>query len=287
MRDPAARRLYLRPLPGGAVPGKHSQGARSRTAQLQRFLDPLELAARSELPIEGGVQLLVVSPSDWRRLSSYGYGLPFARTTGRLVSLVAAADYPPRLTRRFDDLLLRAGRAGTLPPGDVHEFLDLLLGHEWGHAAANRSGLRTRVKWFDELMATYLFVQALRSSGREATLERLAAWARVQVAATGLQRSPLDAFEYPRGAMRLARMLWFQGVFTERALELAAVRGWELPRELAARLPVGDRGELARTLVEVEPGFRPWFAVFAPAPGDDAAGARGLGDERGPATPAR
>ncbi len=275
-RDPASRRVYLRSLPDGLVPGRHSPGARRRTAQLQRFLRPLEGAARDALPIRGRVQLLVAAARDWRRLSSYPYGLPFARTTADLVSLVVAADYPPRLTARFDDLLLRAGKSGVRAPGDVREFLDLLLGHEWGHAAANRAGLRTRVKWFDELMATYLFAQALRAAGAEGPLTRLAAWAEVQTAATAVERGALDGFEYPRGKMPFARMLWYQGVFTERALTLSAERGWDFPRSLADRLPAADRGELARALVDVEPGFRPWFAVFAPeddlAPGGPALG---------------
>lgn len=267
VRDPAARRVYLRSLPDALVPGRHSVGARRRTGQLQRFLRPLELAARDALPIRGGVQLLVVAGREWRRLSSYPYGLPFARTTRELVSLIVAADYPPRLTARFDELLLRAGRSGVRAPGDIREFLDLLLGHEWGHAAANRAGLRTRVKWFDELMATYLFAQALRAAGSDDTLARLAAWAELQTAATAEERSALDGFEYPRGKMRFARMLWYQGVFTERAMVLSAERGWDFPRALAGRLPASDRGELARTLVDVEPGFKPWFAVFAPEAG--------------------
>ncbi len=262
--DPAARRVYLRSLPDTLVPGRHSVGARRRTAQLQRFLRPLEGVAREALPIQGKVQLLVAAGRDWRRLSSYPYGLPFARTTRELVSLVVAADYPPRLIARFDDLLLRAGKSGVRAPGDVREFLDLLLGHEWGHAAANRAGLRTRVKWFDELMATYLFAQALRAAGADGALTRLAAWAALQTAATAEERSALDGFEYPRGKMPFARMLWYQGVFTERALTLSAERGWDFPRALAARLPAADRGELARAVVDVDPGFKPWFAVFAP-----------------------
>lgn len=264
MHDPASRRVYLRALPDALLPGRHSVGARRRTAQLQRFLRPLEAVARTALPIEGRVQLLVVSPRDWRALASYPYGLPFARTARDLVSLIAAAEYPPRLTSRFDGLLLRAGQGGVRPPGDVREFLDLLIGHEWGHAAANRSGLRTRVKWFDELMATYLFAQALRAADELATLERVTRWARLQTAATASERGALDGFEYPRGKMPLARMLWYQGVFTTRALSLSAERGWAFPQQLAGRLPASHRGELARTLVEVEPGFRPWFAVFAP-----------------------
>jgi hypothetical protein len=262
--DPAGRRVYLRALPDALVPGRHSAGARRRTGQLQRFLCPLEAVARESLPVDGSVQLLVMAARDWRRVSSYPYGLPFTRTTRRLVSLVVAADYPPRLTGRFDDLLLRASRGGVRAPGSIPEFLDLLLGHEWGHAVANRSGLRTRVKWFDELMATYLFAQALRAVGDDATLARLVAWARLQTAATTERRGALDGFEYPRGRMPLARMLWYQGVFTERALALSGDSGWAFPRALASRLPASDRGDLARALVDLEPGFKPWFVVFAP-----------------------
>jgi len=263
MSDPASRRVFLRALPDGLVPGRHSSGSRRRTAALQRFLLPLERAAREALPVQGQVQLLVAASRDWRRLSSYPYGLPFARTGERQVSLIVAADYPPRLTGRFDRLLLAAGRGGVRAPGDIREFLDLLVGHEWGHAVANRSGLRTRVKWFDELMATYLFAQGLRAAGALATLERLRGWAALQVAATRDQSGALDGFEYPRGKMPLGRMLWYQGVFTEQAIALSERRGWEFPGAIAARLPAVHRGALARALVEVEPGFRPWFAVFA------------------------
>ncbi|HKI55556.1 MAG TPA: hypothetical protein VKB31_00275 [Trueperaceae bacterium] len=273
MSDPASRRVFLRSLPDGPVPGRHSSGARRRTAALQRFLLPLELVARDALPVEGRVQLLVVASRDWRRLSSYPYGLPFARTGNGLVSLIVPADYPTRLTGRFDELLLTAGRGGVRAPGDIHEFLDLLVGHEWGHAVANRSGLRTRVKWFDEVVATYLFAQGLRAADELATLERLRRWAALQIAATADRRGALDGFEYPRGKMPLARMLWYQGIFTQQALSLSAERGWSFARAMAARLPAADRGALARALVDEEPSFRPWFAVFAPDAEEPAGGA--------------
>jgi len=272
MHDPASRRVFLRALPDSLVPGRHSAGARRRTAFLQRFLLPLERVAQAALPLDGDVQLLVVAPKDWRRISSYPYGLPFARSSPRLVSLVVAADYPPRLNARFDSLLLAAGRGGVRAPGDIREFLDLLVGHEWGHAAANRAGLRTRVKWFDELMATYLFAQGLRAAGESGALARLRAWAALQIAATAGQGGALDGFEYPRGKMKLARLLWYQGVFTEQALAVAERRGWGFPLAMAERLPAPDRGALARALMEVEPGFRRWFAVFAQDGAEAAAG---------------
>ncbi len=260
-------RLYLRALRGEALSARHSSGARTRTAHLLGFLEPLHLAAVEALRPDGEVTLLVAHSRDWQLVCSYPYGLPFTRNLPSTSVIIAAADYPERLKKRFDDLLLTAGKAGAAP-GPVAEFLDMLVGHEWGHAVANRAGLRTGVKWLDELMATYLLVAGLLATGGEEGHALLERWTRVQVAATAALKGALDEFEYPRGRMPLARLLWFQGVFTARALELAPHRGWELAvalrealaREAGASAP--DRGDVARALVEVEPSFRQWFSVF-------------------------
>src|SRR5690606_11874028 len=114
---------------------------------------------------EGRVTRVVADGSDWRRIFSYSYGLPFTRNLPDAAVIVAAADYPERFLKRFDDPLLRAAKAGAKAPGHIGELLDLMVGHEWGHAIANRSGLRTGVKWLDEFMATYLLVQALLATG--------------------------------------------------------------------------------------------------------------------------
>jgi hypothetical protein len=260
-------RLYLRSLHDDVLSARHSSGARVRTAHLLGFLAPLHEAASRALQPEGEVTLIVADSRDWGLICSYPYGLPFTRTVPGASLVIAAADYPERLKKRFDDLLLAAGKAGA-SPGPVSEFLDLLVGHEWGHAVANRSGLRTGVKWLDELMATYLLVAALLATGGEEGHSLLERWTRVQVAATADLRGALDEFEYPRGRLPLAQMLWFQGTFTQRALELAPARGWGLALELREALAraggegAPHRGDVARALVEVEPSFRPWFAVF-------------------------
>lgn len=275
--------VYLRDLPIGQEAGtlvtRHSQGARSRAAQLRHFLAPLHVEATRVLGTTGEVALLVASGPDWRKLCDYPYGFPFTRTApgARSAAVVAAADYPPRFTRRFDDVLLEAAKAGATPPADIGEFLDVMVGHEWGHAVANLSGLRTHVRWLDELMATYVLAQALRATGQAVRLERMAAWARVQVAggdgADLLQRRgagdggrpatiDLASFEYPRGRTGLARSLWFQGIFTQRALEVSESRGWEFLLALRTALPAAHRGEVARALIDTDASFRPWFAVF-------------------------
>ncbi|MFO7545544.1 MAG: hypothetical protein R6W77_08630 [Trueperaceae bacterium] len=275
--------VYLRDLPleqgASSLVTRHSQGARSRAAQLRHFLAPLHVEAGRVLGTTGEVALVVASGPDWRRLCDYPYGFSFTRTApgAQSASVVAAADYPPRFTRRFDDVLLEAAKAGATPPADIGEFLDLMVGHEWGHAVANLSGLRTHVRWLDELVATYVLAQALRATGQTVRLDRMAAWARVQVfggdgadrrqrqVGTGEARPAavdLASFEYPRGRTGLARSLWFQGVFTQRALEVSEARGWEFLLALRTALPAAHRGEVARALIDTDASFRPWFAVF-------------------------
>lgn len=261
----AENRVYLRPYPHSELPARHSAGARVRTTQLLGFLLPLHRAAAPVLQPQGDVSLVVVDAPDWRSIFNYPYGLPFTRNLPDSAVVVAAADYQERLLRRFDDPLLRAAKAGVRAPGQVGELLDLMVGHEWGHAIANRSGLRTNVKWLDEFMATYLFVQALMATGGSASREMLSAWSDVQVAAHAELKGALDDFEYPRGRMGLAQLLWFQGVFTQRALALAPERGWDLAVELRAALPAEHRGKVSSALVEIEPSFRTWFAVFGAA----------------------
>ena len=225
----------------------------------------MQRAAMPVLRPEGRVTLVVADGSDWRRIFSYSYGLPFTRNLPDAAVIVAAADYPERLLKRFDDPLLRAAKAGAKAPGHIGELLDLMIGHEWGHAIANRSGLRTGVKWLDEFMATYLLVQALLATGGSRSHELLTAWAGVQVAATDELKGALDDFEYPRGRMGLARLMWFQGVFTQRALALAPERGWDLALELQEALPAEHKGRVSSALVRIEPSFRSWFSVFGPS----------------------
>ncbi len=267
--------MYLRPLNDDLLPARHSAGARTRAAQLQSFLRPLHGSALEALGSSADVTLLVLGAGDWRKLCRYPYGLPFARTGagGGNASVIAAADYQPRLLRRFDEVMLAAARAGVNAPAQPGEFIDLLVGHEWGHAVANLSGLRTRLKWLDELNATYLFVQALRATGQVAMLERLAAWSRWQVAGSEHEAGDLGSFEFPRTRAGWVRLLWYQGVFAERALAMAPHSGWSYLLRLREALPPADRGELSRRLIEIEPSFRPWFAVFGRArPAPDESG---------------
>ena len=309
--------VYLRPLPDALVPARASAGARGRATQLQAFLRPLQAAAAERFELHGQAELWVAHAEDWAKLTSAPYGWPFTRTrrtpasaagaAGPTTAIVVAAEVPGRLVQRFDPILLAAARGGVRAPvgegsgaqergslleapyarADVRELFDLVVGHEWGHAVAQAAGLRTHVKWLDELLATVLYLAALRATGADGTLRRFLAWADVQVAGgaamaealpprfgrgvrpTAPPRRDLGAFETPRGKLRLADLVWFQGVFSRRAWALVEAEGWGFPERLLAALEGVDtgpgaraRGDVARALVQVEPGFRDWFRTF-------------------------
>jgi hypothetical protein len=257
-----------------------------------------------------------------------------AGAAGPTTAIVVAAEVPGRLLQRFEPVLLAAARAGVAAPragatttragapvtaaaaggsatleeaplarADARELFDLVVGHEWGHALAIAAGLRTRVKWLDELVATTAFLAALDELGAVETRRRFLAWAEVQVAggAAAAEAAPprlgrrgqsggvgpapkaepprrdLGAFEAPRGRLRLPELVWFQGVFAQRAEELVAADGWGFLERLGVALQEvdvgrgrdargrGARGEVARALIAVEPSFRDWFRTFGGA----------------------
>ncbi len=163
-----------------------SQNSKRRAEQLRQFLLGLHTQEIHELWQEGRLELLVLNRSDWQKLYRYPYGLPFTRNQPKKedkapkVSIILSASYPERMLAKFNDIYLEAAKEGyTAPSKNVTEFLDMLSGHEWGHAIANLSGLRTGLRWFDEFLATYIYLLALDSSGQEDLKARFLAWSAV------------------------------------------------------------------------------------------------------------
>lgn len=307
--------MYLRTLPDPHLPGRASLGAAAaRARRLQAFLAPLQQQASARFALHGQPELWVLNVEDWARVTRAPYGWPFTRTRPSSASaalaagpssvVVVAAEVPGRLLHRFEPIVLASARRGVYPPSrsgsvsaeeaplgrsDVRELFDLVVGHEWGHTFAIAAGLRTRVKWLDELIATTAFLAALQELDETLLRERYLAWARVQVAGAegalaaqpprfgrarrDLVRAPrrdLGAFETPRGQLRLPELVWFQGTFALRAAELVDASGWGFIERFGAALADVDlrrgrdaRGDVARALMRVEPSFREWFKQFA------------------------
>ena len=267
--------------------GSSDAAARGRT--LSAYLT--ELHAATEHGLERGldaVRLLILTPPDWANAAPYPYGFTFFRRLRDGTGVIfAPADYPHGLLRVFRGVV---ERSRVNAPGSIEDFLDDTLGHELGHAAADQLGLRTRIRWLDEFLATYLYLAALRHA-RPETLERVVGWGRLLASdriecaladavlhetamgethaserpesARELERTDLGAFEFPVLRLPLANQAWFQARFTLHAADLLERRGWDFVRDAVALLPhASGRGGISRALVRLEPSFKPWFASF-------------------------
>jgi hypothetical protein len=273
------------PLGGSSGVDVRAHGLRAYLADLHRALET-NLSASLE-----PVRLLVLTKEDWASAAPYPYGFTFFRRLRDGSGVIfAPADYPGNLLWVFKAVVMRAGQR---PPGSVEEFLDYTLGHELGHAAADQVGLRTRVRWLDEFMATYLYLCALKASSPDAYTRvrqwgeifassrldcaladpaltkpsgsRRRAGARRQTRALDVtvERTDLGAFEYPLVRLPLANQAWYQARFTLFAADIVERRGWDFAKAALETLPkVSGRGAVSRAVVRMEPGFKDWFKSF-------------------------
>ena len=281
MRSPAVVR----------IPTEASQGLERRSSTLQTYLETLH--EHLEHGLGHGLEpvgLQVLSESDWQHWVTYPYGFTFYRRLKTGAGLIfAPSDYPARLLWAFKAVVVRSQLAA---PGSLEEFLDLTLGHELGHAVADQLGLRTRVRWLDEFLATYLYLAGLRASLPDA-FGRVVAWAnvfssegfecalanpnltrpsgnrkrlakrRLEQHDHSINRTDLGAFEYPLVRLPLANQAWYQARFTLRAAELLEARGFEFVLTALETLPTSrGRGGISRAVLALEPSFKDWFASF-------------------------
>lgn len=250
--DPFARRTFLQTLPGRVPETRFSAGQRLRAAQLQAFVGALHRAAERHLGALEPPALVVLAASDWRALLSAPYGWPLTRRTAGGVSVVAPADYPNRLLRRWDAVLLRAASAGRQAPTGVRALMDALVGLEWAHAALYAADLRSRAPWLNEVLAVALWCLALEAAGQGEQRRAVTAWGEVQRAGAPPVGQP-TAFVYPRGRAPFDALVWQQGQLAEVGEALAA-RGWGALRGEVS----GSAREAVARAAAAEPALRGW-----------------------------
>lgn len=288
MSDPFSRKTLLQVLPpsgGGGPEARFSAGHRLRAAQLQGFVGALHAAAETALGALPPPEVVVLSASDWRALLSHPYGWPATRRTPEGVSVVVSADYPNKLLRRWDEVLLRAAKAGAPAPGGVRAFMDALVGLEWAHAALYSAALRSRAPWLNELLAGALLRLTLAAAGDGGRVRYLEAWAAAQRAGAIPKRAKLTAFAYPRGKAPFSDLVWGQGSLMQVAGAFSK-HGWDGLRALQGELGGTARAAAAR-VTALEPELPAWLsAADGPIPDDmtEPAPGEGLLERGGGAT---
>jgi hypothetical protein len=271
-----------------------SAGTESRAVALRVYLEGLFESLEMGLEREfAPVKLLVFDPNDWGKNSPYPYGFTFYRRLKNADGVIfSPADYPARMLWTYREVILEARKVGIQTPGMLEEFFDLALGHELGHAVADQLELRTRVRWFDEFLATYLYLFSLKNTNPEALI-RVLGWAEVfgiggkttplnssllkpagvrvqkakkrleQASASQANRTDLGAFEFPFSRLTLANQAWFQAKLLQQAHSILETRGIGFVIEAQTHLAnAKGRGEISRVLMKLEPGLKSWFKVF-------------------------
>ncbi len=269
-----------------------SSGIALRGEALRTYLASLHATLCQALTRDfAAVQLLVLSESDWRSTNPYPYGFTFFRRLKDGSGVIfAPASYPNHLLMVFKTVVAREQQK---PPSSVEMFLDVTLGHELGHAIADQLGLRTRVRWLDEFLATYLYLIALKLA-MPAAFQTMLAWGKVlstnnlecglaniallkpsgtktrtakkrvtRAESNSVIRQDLGAFEYPLVRLPLANQAWYQAKFTLFAADLLETHEIDFIENAIEVLPKANgRGGIAKALVRLEPRFKAWFASF-------------------------
>lgn len=271
-----------------------SVGVQSRAVALKGYLE--ELLRNLEQSLDqtfAAVRLLVFNQNDWAKNAPYPYGFTFYRRLKNAQGLIfAPADYPARMLWTYREVILQAQKTGINAPGTLEEFFDLTLGHELGHAVADQLELRTRVRWINEFMATYLYLLALKNTNPDA-LGRVLQWAKIfgvdssentidsnlvkpagirrkktqkrleQASASRVNRTDLGAFEFPFSRLTTANQAWFQAQLLQQAHSILEARGSDFILEAREQLKnAKGRGEISKALLKLEPGLKSWFKVF-------------------------
>jgi hypothetical protein len=172
--------LFLRSIDGNLITRYsdiHNLGRRA--GQLRRFVldlqqilgENIELYELKFVPVP--LELWVLSRKDWANLTSRPYGLAFLRQQ----AVIAPADYNPRLTERFDELLLLAGQHNLKAPGEVRELFDVLIGFEWMKGNLKSLGLQSRLSQNNASCAAQLLLLVLQSE--KDLLQRVLDWAKI------------------------------------------------------------------------------------------------------------
>lgn len=210
------------------------------------------------------VVVAVLSPRDLGRLGSARFAMPFSVPRDRLVVVPA----------RADTFSLYGGDGA--PGGRIGDVIRL---HELGHAVAAAylypagfADARPPVRWFDELVASYLAHAYMRERKPE-----LADFAEALAGDIIRQGAPhfttLEAYERhydsyisaPQGGGTLG---WYQNVFNRRAAELYDEHGLDFFDAIRKRLPwmryeVWTTASLLGDLDGIAPGFITWAALLA------------------------
>lgn len=213
--------------------------------------------------------LALLSPRDWGRAGGPLHPLPWHSQPDRLVVIPVRADLGPM---------------GSRPAGDRdRRVLDVVSVHQLGHIVtavyfqpADFREPAPPVRWFDELLASYLAYAYVVESDRELAdfMEDYAQDAMLGSVPRFSGLAQYDAFHdaYLSSPQGSSNMNWYHNAFNLRAAELYRRHGLDLIDRFRTGLPwkrleSWTTEELLELLEELSPGFLAWSEEMAEVTG--------------------
>lgn len=267
------------PAIAGELPTFYTHGYEGHARDLQRFMTGERAFVEQQLGVDVPLSLAVLDAKQWKRVE-HQLPYPMPSVTGEpSVALMPAdwaqgPDFFPKQSEVDPALVKTARMHGMTWTEASHRAMDLVGGHELGHAALDAFGISPGTHWLNEFLASYVMYAYLEHDRRDLLwlIPAMQAICRVDKPQPHVS---LDDFEAQY--MRIlstdpANYSWYQGQFMAQVQALYRRKGVSFLREMRKEFPPGEQrfalgnAETLRRLDAIDPGFSAWAKSLAALP---------------------
>ncbi|MGN6514415.1 MAG: hypothetical protein ACTHLR_01080 [Rhizomicrobium sp.] len=268
------------PLITGDVPTYYTPGYLRRSRQLQKFISGELRFYERTLHVDMTLSLAVIDKKQWPLVEhQIPYSIPSVTGTPPVALMAAnwgeAPDFFPKASEVDPALVKSAAAHGVGWIDASHSSMDLVGGHELGHALADAYGIVPGTRWLNEMLATYYLYAYLQSKRHDLR------WLIDILEAVNRDGQPqrhvsLDDFENQYMTILTKQPEnygWYQAQFLELTKAIYAHKGLRFLDELRKAFPGGSykfatlgNAETLRRLDAIDPQFRVWAAAMSDKP---------------------
>ncbi len=240
-----------------------SSGAGRQADSVKSMLIKSSSFYETKFNVEEKISLAVLNKTDWEKITSIPYGLPFVSGPPFIVCIPAdlnnsLAECIKRsvVKRKIDKKLkLTADEI-------VREFIDMIGFHELGHVYSKAYRIKIPNKWLDEFTATYFaYIFLAKNYSRQSKI-----WKEVcdvLVEETPHKKSSIEDFEKLYVKVGVENYAWYQAVFQLRAVEVYQNSGIEfISRFKKHKWLSDDENFYIKEAENVAPGFIRWATKY-------------------------
>jgi hypothetical protein len=246
----------------GKIPAYYSHGFEDRARETADLLQNSTAYFEENFQVSQAYSLAVLDSTDWIRITSIPYGLPFVSGPPYIVCIPASSEHV--LARMVSDGMGKTGlheSYGMSLEAFTNRFVSLIGFHELGHIYARDFGMRFPNKWTEEFAASYFAYCYLRDEHPAMGHLWLEA-SGILVKGPGPQYRSISDFEDLYVKVGVENYAWYQMVFLLRVGEVYS-QGGKGFLEILRKHSWSDAssGHHLHDMEGLIPGFEAWAAA--------------------------